>query len=180
MPLTGRKKSKQYPEKICRCSNSASLGGVEWDRLIVHRTHMRSQPALSGAILSHRHMYTTTRSFHPLVFAYGINCRKTSSQPPPWQPLMWAYRGRLSTIKIEEEEVYLPRHMFVKARGHPSQTLQKYRITFASSHKAPEQIHKLLFRNSFLQRTVYPFLLSFSICICMYIVLPFYSIIEPC
>ena len=46
---------------------------------------------------------------------------------------------------IEEEEVYLPRHRFVKARGHPPQTLQKYRIAFATSHKAPEQIHKLLF-----------------------------------
>ena len=45
----------------------------------------------------------------------------------------------------EEEEVYLPRHRFVKARGHPPQTLQKYRIAFATSHKAPEQIHKLLF-----------------------------------
>ena len=42
-------------------------------------------------------------------------------------------------------EVYLPRHRFVKARGHPPQTLQKYRIAFATSHKAPEQIHKLLF-----------------------------------
>ena len=45
---------------------------------------------------------------------------------------------------IEEEEVYLPRHRFVKARGHPPQTLQKYRIAFSTSHKAPEQIHKLL------------------------------------
>ena len=44
-----------------------------------------------------------------------------------------------------EEEVYLPRHRFVKARGHPPHTLQKYQIAFATSHKAPEQIHKLLF-----------------------------------
>ena len=49
------------------------------------------------------------------------------------------------SIEEEEEEVYLPRHRFVKARGHPPQTLQKYRIAFATSHKAPEQIHKLLF-----------------------------------
>ena len=46
---------------------------------------------------------------------------------------------------LEEEEVYLPRYRFVKARGHPPQTLQKYRIAFATSHKAPEKIHKLLF-----------------------------------
>ena len=32
------KKSKQCPGKICRCSNSAFLHGVEWGRLIVHRT----------------------------------------------------------------------------------------------------------------------------------------------
>ena len=38
LPLTGRKKSKQCPGKICRCSNFAYLHGVEWDRLIVHRT----------------------------------------------------------------------------------------------------------------------------------------------
>ena len=38
LPLTDRKKSKQCPGKICRCSNSAFLHGVEWDRLIVHRT----------------------------------------------------------------------------------------------------------------------------------------------
>ena len=46
---------------------------------------------------------------------------------------------------IEEAEVYLPRHRFVKAQGPPPQTLQKYRIAFATSHKAPKQIHKLLF-----------------------------------
>ena len=40
LPLTGRKKTKQCPGKICRCSNSAFLHGVEWDRLIVHRTHV--------------------------------------------------------------------------------------------------------------------------------------------
>ena len=45
----------------------------------------------------------------------------------------------------EEEEVSLPRHRFVKARGHSPQTLQKYRIAFPTSHKAPEKIHKLLF-----------------------------------
>ena len=38
LPLTGRKKSKQCPGKFFRCSNSAFLHGVEWDRLIVHRT----------------------------------------------------------------------------------------------------------------------------------------------
>ena len=36
LPLTGRKKSKQCPGKQCRCSNSAFLHEVEWDRLIVH------------------------------------------------------------------------------------------------------------------------------------------------
>ena len=41
LPLTDRKKSKQCPGKICRCSNSAFLHGVEWDRLIVHRTYKR-------------------------------------------------------------------------------------------------------------------------------------------
>ena len=34
-----QKKSNQCPEKYCRCLNSAFLHGVEWDRLIVHRTH---------------------------------------------------------------------------------------------------------------------------------------------
>ena len=33
-----QKKVQQCPGKICRCSNSAILHGVEWDRLIVHRT----------------------------------------------------------------------------------------------------------------------------------------------
>ena len=40
-----------------------------------------------------------------------------------------------------EEEVYLPRHRFVKARGHPPQTLQKYRIAFATSHDRTELFH---------------------------------------
>ena len=57
----------------------------------------------------------------------------------------WIRAFECGLIEEEEEEVYLPRHRFVKARGHPPQTLQKYRIAFATSHKAPEQIHKLLF-----------------------------------
>ena len=57
--------------------------------------------------------------------------------------------SNLDQYNVEEEEVYLPRHRFVKARGHPPQTLQKYRIAFATSHKAPEQIHKLLLRDTF-------------------------------
>ena len=35
-----QKKSKQCLEKSNRYANSALLHGVEWDRLIVHRTHM--------------------------------------------------------------------------------------------------------------------------------------------
>ena len=61
------------------------------------------------------------------------------------------------SIKFVEEEVYLPRHRFVKARGHPPQTLQKYRIAFATSHKAPEQIHKLLFLRYFFAADSVPF-----------------------
>ena len=33
-----QKKVQGYPGKICRCSNSAFLHRVEWDRLVVHRT----------------------------------------------------------------------------------------------------------------------------------------------
>ena len=33
----------------------------------------------------------------------------------------------------EEEEVYLPRHRCVKARGHPPHTLQNTEIAFATS-----------------------------------------------
>ena len=94
------------------------------------------------------------------------------SSPKPW--------GTQLLAPHIEEEVYLSRHKFVKARVHPPQTFKTYRTCFATRHKAPEQIHKLLFRDTFSQRTVIPFHLSRSICICMYIVWPFYSIIEPC
>ena len=68
----------------------------------------------------------------------SIGIRFIKKIDPDFKPYLF-YAGTL------EEEVYLPRHRFVKARGHPPQTLQKYRIAFATSHKAPEQIHKLLF-----------------------------------
>ena len=42
-----QKKSKQCPGKNCRCSNSAFLHGVEWDRLIVHRTHQQWKRTIS-------------------------------------------------------------------------------------------------------------------------------------
>ena len=41
-------KSKQCPGKICRCSKSAFLHGVEWDRLIVHRTPTMTCPPVRG------------------------------------------------------------------------------------------------------------------------------------
>ena len=43
-----QKKSKQCPGKICRCSNSAFLHGVEWDRLIVHRTRVAYRQPYKG------------------------------------------------------------------------------------------------------------------------------------
>ena len=41
-----------------------------------------------------------------------------------------AFTPQCFMVEEEEEEVYLPCHRFVKARGHPPQTLQKYRIAF--------------------------------------------------
>ena len=66
------------------------------------------------------------------IIFLSISCRQ-----------VWEFaHGHLVYRGCHLEEFYLPRHRFVKARGHPPQTLQKYRIAFAKSRK---QIHKLLF-----------------------------------
>ena len=102
LPLTDRKNSKQCPGKICRCSNSAFLHGVEWDRLIVHRTQMPLINAHTGMCSESRGLSLYLQPY----FGYAIS--KVSGESAHMHRLAWAFDARWCNKYVYWNLVHYP------------------------------------------------------------------------